>query len=811
VEKRFVSFIILSTAILLAYQLINARLHPRPQPPAANAPAEQPEADQQAAAANAAVGADAQAEGDGRAATTVEQLAAGVADGADAVEAAPAEEAEPPQPRIEPQWATLGSLDPSRPERMLVWFTNQGAAIECLALNDAHYLDLDVRHGYLGYLALRDTGDGCRIGAVGSGTPAAEATPAVSGLATGLQAGDILLQLDDQPIAVAANYQAALERTLPGQTLRVQVRRNVNGQWSTLDYTATLRRRPLEVMRPEPEQPRAAEPLHPRSYLLGLQRLGDKTLDFTEDELPGLPSLKRENWELRTLEQDGVVRGIEFHFLLTSDQLKPFGVSGPLRIIKRFTLEPAAEDAPQPNTGFHLNYELIFRNEATGGAPLQLAYQQNGPTGLPLEGWWYTYKTHPRRFGSAGVRDVVFKLPGGRHEMLTNPKIVERIDQPSPMYLMWDDGKEHPFSYVGVDSQYFLSALLPDPTAQQASPESYRLTDAMGLAVARKDPLRASCTDVSFRLISSPQTVKPNEELGQRFVIFAGPKRPDVLAQYGLQECITYGWFRVVAKPLQAVLHGFYAVFRNYGIAIILLTVLVRGLMFPLGRQQVVNAQKMQELAPEMRRIAEEHKNDMEKRAAAQRELFRKHNYNPMAGCLPMFFQLPIFIGLYRALSVDIQLRQAPLIPGLRWCSNLAGPDMLLNWEAFMPAFLGSYTGFLGPYLNVLPLVSVAFMMLHQKMFTPPPTDEQQRAQQAMMKFMMVFFAMMFFKVPSGLCLYFITSSAWGLAERMLVPVPTGKATAGESPSPGGFLRRLQPTNGAKTAGERRRQRSKRR
>jgi YidC/Oxa1 family membrane protein insertase len=212
-----------------------------------------------------------------------------------------------------------------------------------------------------------------------------------------------------------------------------------------------------------------------------------------------------------------------------------------------------------------------------------------------------------------------------------------------------------------------------------------------------------------------------------------------------------------------------------------------------------------------MRRLAEEYKNDMEKRAAAQRELFRKHNYNPMAGCLPMFFQLPIFIGLYRALSVDIQLRQAPLIPGLRWCSNLAGPDMLLNWEGFVPPFLGSYTGFLGPYLNILPLVSVAFMMLHQKMFTPPPTDEQQLVQQRMMKFMMVFFAMMFFRVPSGLCLYFITSSAWGLAERMLLPVSTSKATAGESQSPGGFLRRLQPTNGSKPTADRKRQRSKRR
>jgi YidC/Oxa1 family membrane protein insertase len=234
--------------------------------------------------------------------------------------------------------------------------------------------------------------------------------------------------------------------------------------------------------------------------------------------------------------------------------------------------------------------------------------------------------------------------------------------------------------------------------------------------------------------------------------------------------------------------------------------------MYPLGMQQARNAQKMQELAPEMRRIADQYKNDLEKRAAAQRELFQKHKYNPAAGCLPMLVQLPIFVGLYRALSVDIELRQAALIPGLRWCSNLAGPDQLLYWEnwAFMPDFLVSRTGFLGPYLNILPLVSVAFMMIHQKMFMPPPTDEQQEIQQKVMKFMMLFFAFMFFRVPAGLCLYFITSSAWGLAERKLLPKP--KPVEGSAGSgPGAIAGSSKPpSNGSGRAEARKKLKSKR-
>ena len=152
-----------------------------------------------------------------------------------------------------------------------------------------------------------------------------------------------------------------------------------------------------------------------------------------------------------------------------------------------------------------------------------------------------------------------------------------------------------------------------------------------------------------------------------------------------------------------------------------------------------------------MKKIADKYKNDMEKRTQAQRELFSKHNYNPFAGCLVMFIQLPIFIGLYRGLSVDIELRQAPLIPGLSWCSNLAGPDMFLDWSNTLPSALSSPTGWLGPYLNILPLVTCVLFMVHQKLFTPPPTDDQQRMQQQIMKFMMLFMAVLFHKVAAGL------------------------------------------------------------
>jgi len=340
-----------------------------------------------------------------------------------------------------------------------------------------------------------------------------------------------------------------------------------------------------------------------------------------------------------------------------------------------------------------------------------------------------------------------------------------------------DVWRDEPMTYIGVDTQFFLAALLP----KKERPDDIWFARSMPLraAPAPSDKKLKKLTNVSFRVASNTVKLEPGGAVEHEFTIFAGPKKPDYLADYGLGRCIYYGWFGWVSKPMLAVLHFFYAIVRNYGISIMLLTVLVRSGMFPISRKQALNAQKMQEIQPEMKRLAEKYKGDMEKRTKAQQELFRKHNYNPLSGCLPMFLQLPIFIGLYRSLAVDVELRQATLLGrAIGWCTNLAGPDMLFRWDGFIPAYFSSPTGWLGPYFNLLPGITMALMLWQQKMFMPPPADEQAALQQKMMRFMMIFMFVIFFKVASGLCLYFIVSSSWGIAERKLLP----KTKAAEPP-----------------------------
>jgi len=159
-----------------------------------------------------------------------------------------------------------------------------------------------------------------------------------------------------------------------------------------------------------------------------------------------------------------------------------------------------------------------------------------------------------------------------------------------------------------------------------------------------------------------------------------------------------------------------------------------------------------------------------------------------------------------------VGLRQAPLITyAIRWCSNLAAPDMLFDWSGFMPDFITHGSGMLGlgPYFNILPLVTIFLFLWQQKKMMPPPADEQAAMQQKVMQYMMIFMGVMFFKVASGLCLYFIASSLWGIAERKFLP-KAAKPQGGAPPeSKPGLFSRLTNGDGGQTPRGKNRKRSR--
>jgi YidC/Oxa1 family membrane protein insertase len=337
---------------------------------------------------------------------------------------------------------------------------------------------------------------------------------------------------------------------------------------------------------------------------------------------------------------------------------------------------------------------------------------------------------------------------------------------------------------------------------------------------------RRQFDDFTVRVVSNVLTLKPGESVTHKYVLYHGPSKVMLLRQFTGDEAVDselvdryadtlnlrtltdyrsagfFGWISskifwtnillTTTTWMHWLLYWLHYLVGSYGLTIMLLTLLVRGAMFPISRRSAMLSLKMQALAPEMRKVQEKYKDDPQAKTAAIMELYRKHGVNPFGSCLPMVMQLPFFLGLYYCLQESIHFRLAPFL----WIDNLAAPDMAVYWGHGIPIISdpdnmsGSFLSFLylGPYLNVLPILAVALMLIQQKMMTPPPADEQQEMQQKMMKYMFVFIGIMFYKVAAGLCIYFVISSLWGLAERKMLPKKlTGPGTApANGPAPSG-------------------------
>jgi YidC/Oxa1 family membrane protein insertase len=565
--------------------------------------------------------------------------------------------------------------------------------------------------------------------------------------------------------------------------------------------------RPFAVLRPEIEnyRMRGAEPPpdfeDPASFLVRLWQLNGKPLnDAGAKRLAEV--LETENWEIAESRETSVA----FRRALPELQLE---------IIKRYTLEPTppeqreiVEHADYP--GYHVQLDVELRN--TADTEQSVSYRLKGPTGMPIEGWWFAHKISRHRwFGAAGLRDVVVRFDGHQTTQVDGPQIAEGDVQPM--------GDGQALAFAGVDGQYFAAVLIP--IRKKLDEVWFDTTEAIVAGTLPDARTPRTYTNVTCLLTRQAIPLAAGATHRDSYQVFMGPKRPELLSQYyaagdpnmSLKDIVYYGLalFGVVARAMLAILHFFYSIIGNYGIAIVMLTVLVRGAMFPISFKQTQNMARMQALKPEMDRITEKFKTDMQKRSQAIQELYRKHNINPLGGCLPVFLQLPIFIGLYRALMVDVELRMSPLFSdAIRWCSNLAAPDMFWNWSWITPQFIDSGQGIfaLGPYLNLLPIVTIALFLVTQKMAMPAPTNEQAVLQQKMMKYMTIFMGLLFYKVASGLCLYFIASSLWGIAERKLLPKAAPAVDTSE-PKVEKPARTMAPGSTAEANGGRAKQRPK--
>ncbi len=301
--------------------------------------------------------------------------------------------------------------------------------------------------------------------------------------------------------------------------------------------------------------------------------------------------------------------------------------------------------------------------------------------------------------------------------------------------------KDYSVQWAGYEDQYFMAVVLP------TEPDKTRI-----------DASAIDENGVEIKFINAPLVMPPNTQKEYNYTIFYGPKDYNLLKGLGngLERSIYFGWFDILAKPLLILLLWLHKFVGNYGIAIIIITILIKALFWPLTAKSYKSMKAMQKLQPKIMKLREKYKDDREAMNREMMGLYKTYKVNPMGGCLPMVIQIPVFIALYRLLDYALELRHAPFA---LWINDLSAPDRLFHFGFNIP-LMEPPAG-----IPVLTLLMGASMFLQQKM-TPTPGDPTQAK---IMMFMPVFFTFIFINFPSGLVLYWLVNNVLSIGQQYLI------------------------------------------
>ncbi len=289
--------------------------------------------------------------------------------------------------------------------------------------------------------------------------------------------------------------------------------------------------------------------------------------------------------------------------------------------------------------------------------------------------------------------------------------------------------KEQPVVWAGVDTRYFLWAAIPETS----KPES------CVLKVVSNDYMSAD-------MIWAPVTIAPKSTYTMSNQIYLGQKDLDLFGTIGheLNESVDYGLFTILARPLRWLLNLFHTWLGNWGFAIILLTLLIKIVTWPVLGKTYENSEKMKELQPQLDALRTKYENDQQRLGEETMKLFSENKFNPLGGCLPMLLQMPILYGLFVMINNSVELYQAEFA---FWYTDLSAPD---------------------PYF-VLPLFMGAVMFLQQKWMTPESSNAANQQMQTVMKIMPIMFTAFMLFLPSGLVLYYSLNLVLGVFQQFLI------------------------------------------
>lgn len=317
-----------------------------------------------------------------------------------------------------------------------------------------------------------------------------------------------------------------------------------------------------------------------------------------------------------------------------------------------------------------------------------------------------------------------------------------------------DDGnvsRDKSTGWVGVSDKYWLTAIIPSVSQFKTNYSYYNQNG--------QDKYQAD-------FVGAPITVEAGKSQDFKTLFFAGAKRLQLLDGYAKQyniplfdRAVDFGRLYFITKPLFELLHYFYQLIGNFGLAIMLLTVVVKLVLYPLANKSYASMAHMREIMPQMTQIKERYADDRVKMNQEIMELYRREKVSPAAGCLPMLIQLPVFFALYKVLFVTLEMRQSPFYG---WIHDLSVADPtniftlfgLINWNP--PSFL---------HIGVLPLVMTITMIVQQRM-NPKPADPVQAQVITLMPYVFVF---MFSGFPAGLVLYWAWNNLLSVLQQWVI------------------------------------------
>lgn len=289
--------------------------------------------------------------------------------------------------------------------------------------------------------------------------------------------------------------------------------------------------------------------------------------------------------------------------------------------------------------------------------------------------------------------------------------------------------------WAGVKGKYFSILLAPvDETAEQL------------------EALQTPSAHLQMAMILTPREIPSGGgQLQQQFVLYIGPNNSEVLAAAhpGFEKLVASGLMNTIGQILLSILNGIHGGVRNYGIAIVLLTLLVNLILFPLTVKSLASMKQMQKLQPKIQKIRDTYKDNPQKMNQETLALYQQHKINPLGGCFPMVLQMPVFIALYQTLVRSIELRGAEFL----WIQDLSAPDAFWRLPWGIP--------FVGNTINLLPILMILAMLWQQQlsMKSTQGAVTQGDPQRIMATVMPVLFGVLFYHLPSGLVLYWLTNT----------------------------------------------------